>query len=140
MKNKKTCNIIYRILILSFILTGMLVLTGCGKKEEAVSAAASKETKAYQVVTDLEEKYVCAMYRLQPDEIGSVVANMQKVDDQNTVYTAEYMEDLISFGFLVKENGLYKVSIVRGDEVLSEHMVDINEENDYYLLYMRGMR
>ena len=140
MKNKKLYQYIYRMMMAAWILSMMFALTGCGKEESSVQTTEAAKKTAYQVVSEIGGNYVCAMYRLENEETDSVIGKLQSLDDENKVFTAAYTDELGAFSFWVEEGGRYQVSIVRGDTVLSEHIVDINEENDYYLLYMKGMR
>ena len=139
MKNKMLYRSFYRIMALTWLLIGAIVLTGCGKQEASVQTAETKETSEFQVVTDIEEKFVCAMYRLEAEDMDSTIGKIESLDDNGISFTAEYTEDMGSFCFIVNEIGKYQVSIIREDETISEHIVDINDENSYYLLYMKGM-
>ncbi|MBQ7795604.1 MAG: hypothetical protein IJ374_03475 [Lachnospiraceae bacterium] len=139
MKNNQLIRYIYKMMVYTMLVVSIVALSGCGKEDTKDAAIVPVETKAYQVVTEIDEKYVCAMYPLGTDEIETTTGKIQSLEDESKVFTAEYIENLASFCFLVDESGTYKVSIVRGETVLSEHVVDINDESGYYLLYMPGI-
>lgn len=124
---------------ISFAIISLFVLllafAGCSREDYKNNY---EPDNSMVVFSQTDKKLVAVQYPFEENEVASAKATMKNVETEEVITDSSFDSNFNTFSFLLKENGKYLITVLSGEKVLSEHTVEITDENSYYHIRMQN--
>ncbi len=112
----------------------ILSFTGCSRED--YKDPAPEDNKV--IFSQTDKKLVAVQYPFEESEVQTAVATMKNLESGEIITDDTFDIKFHTFTFLFEENGKYLITVLNSDKVLSEHTVEITDENSYYHIRMQN--